>query len=56
MLHCTKIWARKTWLAYETQELTWMPGQTMATQPLLFETYKDGNQNIYINISGWIFG
>ena len=42
----------RTWLAYETQELTLMPGQTMATQPLLFETYRDGSQNIYINISG----
>ena len=53
MLHCTKdMGTDRTWLAYETQELTLMPGQTMATQPLLFETYKDGSQNIYINISG----
>ena len=43
---------QRTWLAHETQEVILYPGQTKATLPLLFETYKDGSQNIYVNISG----
>ena len=42
----------RTWLAHETQEVILYPGQTKATLPLLFETYKDGAQNIYVNITG----
>ena len=44
--------SERTWLAHETQEITIYPGQTTETQIMPFETYKDGDQNIYINISG----
>jgi len=42
----------RTWLAHETQEISIYPGQTAETQIIQFETYKDGSQNIYINITG----